>query len=529
MIKLIVIGLDGAAFELIDPLLGEGRLPNIARIRQKGVWADMKSVLPPVTSPNWKCYSTGKNPGKIGIFGWSNVDWSNRRVYYPAARITANKEIWDYMGEAGMKVGILGMPTTYPPRKVNGFMVAGGLGSEEENFTYPPELESDLKMQGWHNQLRAVIDIDKDKAIKELHKIIEGQFRIAESLANGYHLDFLHVTCFHINILQHFLWDAPETMAAWEIIDRHVGELLKLGGDVIIMSDHGSNEIKHVFSINTWLQREGYLNLNLKLTGILNRLGIDRPRLMALLSRLGIFELARKIVPESLQRQVPDVSGGVSREAIIGKVNWAKSRAVSNGHGLVYLNPNNGKENEKLKEEIKQKLTDLVAPQTGEGIAKRVYTREEIYHGKYLAEAPDIIIDHAKGAHIPGSIGQRHVFDSPGRWQAENKDTGLFLACGPSIKQAGEIKNVSILDLAPTILHLMKIAVPDDMDGRVLKDIFRPGSAAATRDITYQSGKDKKEKERQRIRQAIKELKARVNAYCVREENEDRQSGEQHT
>jgi predicted AlkP superfamily phosphohydrolase/phosphomutase len=112
--KTVVVGLDGAAFELIDPWIGEGALPNIARIKREGVWGDMRSVLPPVTSPNWKCYSTGKNPGKIGIFWWENIDWHNRKVYYPVARKLENKEIWDYMGEAGMKVGVLGMPQRKP-------------------------------------------------------------------------------------------------------------------------------------------------------------------------------------------------------------------------------------------------------------------------------------------------------------------------------------------------------------------------------------------------------------------------------
>jgi len=79
--KLVVVGLDGASFELLDPWIEEGSLPNLRKIKDSGVYGDMESCLPPVTSPNWKCYSTGKNPGKLGIFWWENIDVKNKRVH----------------------------------------------------------------------------------------------------------------------------------------------------------------------------------------------------------------------------------------------------------------------------------------------------------------------------------------------------------------------------------------------------------------------------------------------------------------
>ena len=503
--KLIVIGLDGAGFELIDPWIEKGALPNIAKIRREGVWADMRSVFPPVTAPNWKCYSTGKNPGKIGIFWWENVDWPSRRVYYPVNRIYKQKEIWDYMGDSGLKVGVVGMPTTYPPKKVNGFLISGG-ESEENNFTYPKELEGELKNQGWRNKPRTIIEIDTEEVVKELHEIIDIQFKLTEVLADRYSLDFLQATCFDINILQHFLWDTPETRVGWEIIDKHIGKLMEWGCDLIIMSDHGSNKIKHVFNINTWLEKEGYLKLNLGLTNFLSGLGINRRRLMAILSKFGIFELARRIVPKSLQWQIPDTSGEIPTEIKTSKVDWQRSKAVASGQGPIYLNPENH-DNEALKKQIKHKLEALIEPVTGDKITRGVYTREEIYHGKYLAEAPDIMVSLAKGIHIPGSIGQRNIFDPPQRWQAENKDVGLFMAYGPNVNRGRKIDNVSILDLAPTILHMMNVAIPDDMDGSVLKQIFRPASEAAKREIVHQQGGDKMGRERERIKQAIKKLK----------------------
>ena len=503
--KTVVIGLDGAGFELIDPWIETGALPNIAKIKQRGVWADMRSVLPPVTSPNWKSYSTGKNPGKLGIFWWENVDWRNRRVYYPVKRKFESKEIWDYLGEAGMKVGVVGMPTTYPPKKVNGFLIAGGPDAEEKGFAYPLNLEEELKKQGWRNHPLNIIDIDREKACREIYEIIDRQFKTADALGERYAVDFLMVAIFRSNNLHHFLWDAPETKKTWEMIDRHIGEFMDKGCDLIIMSDHGSNRIESVFNINSWLQKEGYLNLNNSIgTSLLYKLGLNRQSLAIVASRLGILRLLRGIVPKTLYRKLPNESGQIKKEVIINKVNWQKSRALASGQGPIYLNPANS-DNAALKEEIKRKLETLVDSSTGKKIIERIHSKEEIYHGRYMSEAPDLIIDQAKGVHIPGGIGQRGIFDSPRRWQAENKRTGLFMAYGPDIKGTGKIDNVSILDLAPTILHLMALSVPDDMDGRVLDEVFKNVIKPARRVVKKSLG----ESEKERIRGKIGNLKSK--------------------
>jgi len=499
--KTVVVGLDGAGFELIDPWTEKGDLPNIARIKREGVWGDMRSVLPPVTSPNWKCYSTGKNPGKIGIFWWENIDWRHRKVYYPGARKLENKEIWDYIGEAGMKVGVLGMPTTYPPKKANGFLVSGHPDAGKKGFAYPPELEQELEKQSWTDHPQHGISIHRDKSSREIHQIINRQFETADTLGREYDVDFLMVAVFLSNTLQHFLWNAPETKKAWQIIDSHIGEFMERGCDLIIMSDHGSNKIQSVFNINTWLKQQGYLSFDARLAAFLYRLGINQRSVLVLASRLGILGLLRKIVPRRLVSSIPRESGEIRREAKASKVNWRKSKVLASGQGPIYLNPQNA-DNEALKKELKQKLEALVDSSSGNKIIEKVYAKEEIYHGEYLFEAPDLIIDQAKGVHIHGGIVQRGIFDSPRRWQAENKKTGLFMAYGPDINEGGEVKNVSILDLAPTILHLMGVPIPTDMDGQVLTGIFRADSEAARRPVTY-----REVEEESRIRSKISELK----------------------
>ncbi|MHA1835072.1 MAG: alkaline phosphatase family protein [Candidatus Baldrarchaeia archaeon] len=499
--KLVVIGLDGAHWELIYPWIEEGSLSNISRIISHGVWGDMLSCLPPVTLPNWKCYSTGKNPGKIGIFWWENIDFNHGRIYHPFHRKFLNKEIWDYLSEAGYRVGVIGVPGTYPPKKVNGFMIAGGPDAEEKGFTYPRDLEKRIKDE-YDYKLRpeTPISLDKDKASREIKDIIDVKFRVAKTLADEYQVDFLQVTSFEINTMHHFLWNDERTKECWKIIDHHIHDFLKDGEtNVMLVSDHGSNEIRTVFNINTWLEKRGYLRTSTRSSGLLYRLGITQELLSKALRRLGLKKLAKK-VPKNIVGRIPSSSGEIEKRE--NMIDWEKSRAIASGQGPIYLKAKNEEEKSKLLIEIKKELEELVSPITGERIVNKVYLKQDIYSGKYLDEAPDLIIDQAKGIHIPGGIGMKEVFSTPKRWRAENKKWGLFAAYGPGIKSGEKVK-ISILDLAPTILYMFNTPVPPDMDGKVLTEIFKEEPKVVKRRVSYQE-MDEKKKIRERIRELRK-------------------------
>lgn len=502
--KLTVIGLDGAHWELLKPWIQEGSLPNIEKVIECGVRGDMKSCLPPVTLPNWKCYSTGKNPGKIGIFWWENIDFKKRRIYHPFHRKFENPDIWDYISNTGKKVGIIGVPGTYPPKKVNGFIIAGGPDAEERGFTYPKKLEDIIRDKyGWKNRPQNSFNINKEKAAEEVRAIIDVKFKVAKALAREYRLDFLQITSFHINSMHHFLWNHEKTKECWKIIDSHLGDFIKEGeSNLMLVSDHGSNEIKTVFNINTWLEKNGYLKTHKSSLGaskLLYKAGITQEQVVKLLDKVKLRKLGRK-VPTNLVERIPSNLGQVKKKTSM--INWEKSKAISSGQGPLYLNPANQQEKNKMVKELKHKLESLEDSRNREKIIEKVYLREEVYRGRYLNEAPDLIIDQAKGVHIPGGIGDRNVFSFPRRWRAENKKWGLFAAYGPDIKSGKEIRNISILDLAPTILHMFNIPITQDMDGRVLSEIFHSKSKIAQRRMIHQESGEK-----ERVKERVQELK----------------------
>lgn len=502
----VVFGLDGAHFELLKPWIEAGQLPNIEQAIDSGVSADLESVLPPVTSPNWKAYGTGKNPGKIGIFWWENIDVENQRIHYPSDRKHVNTEFWELIA-LDEPVGVLGVPTTYPPKKVDEFLVAGPPDGKNTGYTHPPELESRLDEEfdyrvRKHNRL----DGDREAAAEEILKLIDSRFTVAETLYEEYDLSFLQVTTFYINSLQHYLWDDEYTLQGWKIIDEHLERFLEGDCNVVLMSDHGSNPIRTVFHINSWLESNGYLETDTDVADTFYRLGINKDRLVQLTNKIGLTEFAKRVTPRAVLQYLPDNSGSVNKEGKTDAVDWEKTDAIASGQGPIYLTAERGtNEYARIRDRIQTEL-ESTSDRDGNPVADAVYKGEEVYSGTYADEAPDLVIDQAKGVHIPGGVGREAVFTEPTEdgWRAENKRQGLFVATGPDFT-TGTHDPMSILDLAPTFLHLHNKPVPGDMDGTVQQSVFATDSDPKKRDIKREAVSER-EQERARIRTVARAL-----------------------
>jgi predicted AlkP superfamily phosphohydrolase/phosphomutase len=376
--------------------------------------------ISPVTSPNWKAYSTGKNPGKIGIYWWENVDTGRRRVYYPTDRKHANTEFWELIAESD-PVGVLGVPTTYPPKPVDGFLVAGAPDGENSGYTHPADLEAELEDRFDYRVLKnGKIAEDGDRAAEEILDLIDTRFTAARALFEERDLSFLQVTTFYLNSLHHFLWDDEYTRRAWELVDEHLEPYLEEDHDVVLMSDHGSTEIRTVFHVNAWLEREGFLTLDTGVADTLHRLGITTDRMSRLAGRVGARRFAKRWAPEWLYNNLPDAEGQLRRESKTDNVDWDETRALASGQGPLYLTMDRtDPDYEPVRTELIDRLEGLSDPD-GNPVAEAVYRGEDVYEGPYVEDAPDIVVDQAPGVHIPGSIGRDGVFTPPDEdgWRA---------------------------------------------------------------------------------------------------------------
>ena len=469
MVESIILGLDGANWDLLSPWLESGKLPNIQSLRDNGTTADLESCLPPVTCPNWRCYSTGKNPGKLGVYWWEKIDAENRTLSTPTSKSFKSANYWDYLAADDISTGIFNLPMTYPPLPVeDGYLAAGGPGSEQDDYTNPTELELELNERGYRLHPNSPITSQEDESVADdIVDLIDERLTTFQSLLDNRDVDVAHCTVFYINVLQHYFWRDEPTARAWQVIDEHIGEIRAQYPEVTLylMSDHGCAEIDTMFYANRWLEEEGFLKTTVSsATGVLERFEINKQRISKLADKLGARRLIATLAPEQIKQVVPEDDEGAKRDQKLSRINWEQSRAVASGQGLIYVLDGR----KKTRERIVEKLSSLQSSISGTPIAQSVRTREETYEGPYVSEAPEIVFDQTPGIHTSGAIGANPVFEDISHWSAENVRTGLFLADGPDvIESAGD--RISITDVAPTILHEHGSAIPTDIDGKPLE------------------------------------------------------------
>ena len=492
--KTIVIGLDGAGFELLDPWIKQNTLPNLKKVKENGAYADMQSQFPPVTSPNWKCFSTGMNPGKFGIFWWENIDICNKRVYYPNKRTTINKELWDFIPG---KKAVLNMPTTYPLKDIEGFIIAGPPDGPDIEYYKGKKIydfinQFNYKVRtGKEKYLRDSSINKKNEAVDSIIEMIDKKFELAKFLLRKYKLDFLHLAIFYINVLHHFFWNDVQTKKGWILIDKKIGEMIDEFEEeytFFFLSDHGSNKIEKVFNINTWLEEKGYLKTDFRSSRILNDFGINKQNILRIL-RLVLNENKIKkmseYMPTDFILKIPNKDVTFKKEAKGKNINWEKSKILASGQGPVYIIDKKNKKN--IQKDLLSDFDELIQ----DGIINNVYGKNQIYKGKFLSEAPDILVDQGINVHINGDIGRKNIISKPSTWKGENKKTGIFLAYGKDIKKGYEIDSFNIIDITPTILHFYGLNIPANIDGIVKKEIFKEKSKAEQRKIGYENRSEK--------------------------------------
>ncbi|MDB2269882.1 alkaline phosphatase family protein [Halorubrum ezzemoulense] len=513
MTQTVVIGLDGANWDLIEPWLENGDLPNIEQLLDSGVRGESHSYIPPVTVPNWKCYSTGKNPGKLGVYRFDHLDTDKREYVFHHSYDFDSPELWDYLNDEGYTTGVVNMPTTYPPREIDGFMICGGPDARQseyrmldDTYTHPESLQETIEKEYDYEVHPKPLISSKDERNEEvdaIHQLIDLRFEVAYDLLEEEEVDFLHLTSFYSNTLQHFFWQEDPVYQAWKIFDKHIGRFLELDDtNIVVMSDHGCAEISDVIYINNWLIKNDYLTLEMSIDDILQDVGFTKERALRAAKAFGATDLLAKIVPQQIQTLVP-WEEGVRGQRTFEKIDWEETVAVANSQGLVYLTVDRDDPRYKsIRSEIKDGIEDLTTPD-GTPLVETMHKYEELYEGDHLDKAPDLVARQTDGIHMSEATGVEGIYHDTGRWEAENIPPGIFAATGPDITADGDLGEMKISDIAPTILGVMDCAIPTDIDGEA-KPVF--DGTPEYRDPLISPHGDKEAEEDEEVRDRLEDL-----------------------
>jgi predicted AlkP superfamily phosphohydrolase/phosphomutase len=370
------------------------------------------------------------------------------------------------------------MPTTYPPRDIDGVMICGGPDARsseyrmlDDTYTHPESLQGELEAEYDYDIHPKPLISSKDEQGEEvdaIHRLIRLRFEVAYDQFTQGDFDFLHVTSFYSNTLQHFFWREDPVYEAWKIFDKYIGKFLELENtNVIVMSDHGCRDIDHVVYINNWLIKNGYLELETSVDDVLQKAGLTKERALRVAKAFGATDLLANVVPDRIQTLVP-WEEGVRGQRTFEKIDWENTTAIANTQGLVYLTVGrDDPEYEEIRTELKDGLEALDIP-GGPLAVQTMHTYEDLYEGPYLDKAPDLIAHQTDGVHMSEATGTPGIHHDTGRWEAENIPPGIFAAVGPDIEASGDLGQTKISDIAPTILSIMDCAVPTDIDGKPL-------------------------------------------------------------
>jgi predicted AlkP superfamily phosphohydrolase/phosphomutase len=484
--KVLVVGIDGATWALIKPWADEGRLPTFRKLLGNGAWGELRSSIPYMTYPAWKCYSTGKNPGKLGVYWFLGLDFKKRRIVTHSSLSFKADEFWDYLGRQGFKVGIINMPTTYPPKKIHGFMISGFGASNESEYTTPPSLKRELEEEfDYKVNPSRWIKYHSTDALEDLEELISSRFRVAQRFIPE--VDFMHLTIFFIDNIQHYFWnDKKILLRFYQKIDKNLGRLVRSANVVFLMSDHGFTALKDVFYINVWLAEKGYLVRNKSYRDSLSQVGITFERLASITDRTKLLPYLYSKLPDSIRSRIklalPADAFDVTFNSLSKLLDWESTLVVAL-ESTIYLNKEkieSKTEYEKLRTKLIRQLSAVKNPSTNEKVFRRIFRKEEIYSGEHLDVAPDLVVVPAEGYEVKLTLyGEKAMWESELEKGRETRKRygvhsmkGIFLAFGDGIKKGIRLEGASIYDLAPTILHICNIPIPEDLDGRILAEIL---------------------------------------------------------
>ena len=501
--RIIVVSLDGTTWDLLGPLCREGVMPNLAALREEGVSGILESTIPPVTAPAWITFQTGKNPGKHGFFHFTGPRPGSYEARVMNAGALQERTLWQILGSQGRRVCAINVPMTYPPCPVNGCMISGLLTPGLSKAFYPPELRQELLAAiGDYTifvPIRQADFLGPGEFIKKMLGMVQQRMAAARYLMEreDWDLSMVHVQA--TDIVQHACWalldprhplysagrmeDRLAVQSFYRELDRLLGDLWDIArgrATIVVMSDHGFGPAVKRFYLNQWLADQDLLVTR----GNLKRVAHT---LETIVRKVDVLKLRRRLLsPRSTVSQASQKARG---EAL---TNWPRTRAYAVEapfFGRIYLNVAGrqvqgcvppGSEYEDLRDQIAARLMEVRDPENGQALIKRVYKREEIYHGRRLGEMPDLIVQPRPDVMIVTEFRGDHLVEAtPSFLSGTHHRHGILLMAGPRVRPSGTVERASLVDMAPTLLHLLGLPVPDDMDGTVLLDALDPAFVAA--------------------------------------------------
>src|SRR3989442_90943 len=491
--KVLFIGLDGATFDVLDPLIDRGLMPRLKRFIDEGVRGPLETTIPPITPTAWVSWMTGKNPGKHGVFEFLlRRKGSGALPDMPvSSRSRDGLPFWDILGQMGKRAIVTNVPCTYPPAMVNGVMISDFLTPRgRHDFTYPESLIEEIESRFGPYELyitEVYTPGNVDKILNQLFTELEYKTKVNRYLMEQYGWDVLATHYWGTDRFQHELWhlldeshpffDRKEHDAHisriheyWHAVDSTLGELFDdVGPDTTVYmgSDHGFGPIEKFLCFNVWLIDEGLLVLKRDAMTLfkrtLFRLGLTPDLAYRSAMKMGLAHL-RLSVGVTNRSKLMKLANMLMLS--LEDVDWSRTVAFSKGnYGQIFINLRGresngtvepGSEYESVMARVIDKLRNLADPETKQPLIGPIWRREDLYTGPHSDQSPDIQFLPSDMANKPlGTLDlTSNKFITPCYGNSgDHRMHGILLGRGPELKSGAQVQAARIIDYAPTILH----------------------------------------------------------------------------
>ena len=516
-VKTFILGLDGADWSVVEPLIKEGLLPNFSRL-YAGAHGPLDSTCPPLTPPGWTSSVTGRNPGKHNVFDFFSYSGKDYDLHLTNRKDRACRAIWNYVSEEGGRVLVMNVPHTYPPEKVNGYLVSG-FGTPEWDcaYAFPPELKK--KILSAHPSFKVdmpsrLLHEGNFKAFTEqVNAHCEEQFKVFTELYRELKPHFAMFAFVEMDRLFHFFWkeNMVEKSGPYATLFRdHFVFLDKLLGPfldsldkqtaVMIISDHGFGEVKKDIYVNNWLREKGYLVVKEGKDAVKEgTVPAWKLKTAAFLDRIGVWGFYLKFRRAQLEKSGSAGAGAetVRSATALSAVDWTKTKAYFSSMSARSLRLNlegrelcgvvKKEEYARLQDKIAHELLDM-RDEDGTQVITRVFKPQEAYKGEHVLSASDLYLEPAPGYSFNQGFAEKIIMPSTQHGQprsGDHRQYGIFMLQGPGIKQGLEL-SAEITDVTPTMLALMGIPLSSDLDGNPLTEAMDPEFVTANPVRRYQ-------------------------------------------
>lgn len=483
-----MLGIDGGTFDVLDPLVADGTMPFLGGLMRSGARARLTSTANWLTPQAWTTVATGRTPGNHGVFDFVRAEDRPDGMYFTLtdARDVAVETIWTTASRAGRTIAALNLPVMFPARERDGLVVPGFVPWRHlRRYTRPPGAFEELSALPGFDLHRLGMDLDlerhtvqglsRDEMATWIRHHIERERQWSLVLQHVLRHKAPDLTAINFDgndKLLHLFWRSVVTPRAdlepwaqelhdlcrtyYRELDDHLRQAATAAGPdarVLVVSDHGFGPSHEVVYLNTWLAGRGDLAW-----------GDRAPR---------------------------DTDGALTVDRLrhhVEMIDWQRTRAyvlTPSSNGIqIRVSAHTGdpgvppEEYDGYRARLARDLLQICAPDDGAPVVTRVRTREQAYPGKRCADAPDLLVTLRDGGFV-SILNSDRVVRARAEIVGTHREHGVLVAAGPGVPRGRTLPDQAIIDVAPTLLHSLGVAVPDDYEGRVVEGLLEPGVVEA--------------------------------------------------